>query len=59
MCKFRSGQIFSGFNVAALFVKMHVQSESSLGLAGYLVGSMCMQGWLDIQLYLYINGFPM
>ena len=29
------------------------------GLAGYLVGTMCMQVQPDIQLYWYISVFPM
>ena len=35
---------------------MQAQPDSSLGPAGYLVASMCMQGWPD-KLYLYISGF--
>ena len=37
---------------------MQARPDASLGLAGYLVASMCMQGQPD-KLYLYISGFPM
>ena len=37
---------------------MQAWPDALLGLAGYLVASMCMQGQLD-KLYLYISGFHM